>query len=569
MSAENISSPSFTWQSLDLSKYADLTDPEREAFWVCLSFDSSSISVCYADVPYAYRVIAETGAGYTVSDPVVIPANSSADEKASAAGYAVVYKLNGGTNHPENPQYCGSALELMDPSRTGYTFDGWYTDSKFKKAFTGIVSGKLTVYAKWTANTYIINYSGNGAENIEPYSQAFTYGKSAKLTVNQFEREGFAFAGWNTELDGTGTSYPDKKRVSDLLSGNGEEITLYAQWKPIEYKITYKLNDGKNDPDNPSVYTVEDEIWLSKPSRTGYFFEGWYADKKFEIPLGSPEIPAGSSGAKTVYAKWVPVRYTLVFNANRGGENIDEYTQEVTVGTTKYLTANSFSFDGLQFTGWNTEPDGSGESCADQQSVKTLGFEHGETITLYAQWRDLMRRYEYRGTDYIVVNTEIPIEEFAELTYRTICQAPNETGVNQYDGKCLSFASYYCACLVKGTRELDIRSGKNGKHSGVSISPKKYKELPDLMQRLYTALNTGKPQIIMVEAVIHPKSRHFVTVVGYKASVTSADMLTAEDLLIIDTFDGQLEAMDPQIFDDPTCRVMFKQGSRYRMDLCS
>ena len=84
----------------------------------------------------------------------------------------------------------------------------------------------------------------------------------------------------------------------------GTTITLYAIWeKAAEYKITYKLNKGKNSTSNPKTYTGETEIKLKKPTRSGYHFVGWYTDSKYKQKIDV--IEKGSKGGVTLYAKWI------------------------------------------------------------------------------------------------------------------------------------------------------------------------------------------------------------------------------------------------------------------------
>ena len=104
----------------------------------------------------------------------------------------------------------------------------------------------------------------------------------------------------DTENDGTS---PDISTDKAIAAGDTTAITLYAIWeKASEYKITYKLNKGKNNTANPKTYTSEDEIKLKKPTRSGYHFVGWYTDSKYKNEINV--IEKGSEGALTLYAKW-------------------------------------------------------------------------------------------------------------------------------------------------------------------------------------------------------------------------------------------------------------------------
>lgn len=104
----------------------------------------------------------------------------------------------------------------------------------------------------------------------------------------------------DTENDGTS---PDISTDKAIATGDTTAITLYAIWeKASEYKITYKLNKGKNNTANPKTYTSEDEIKFKKPTRSGYHFVGWYTDSKYKNQISV--IEKGSEGSLTLYAKW-------------------------------------------------------------------------------------------------------------------------------------------------------------------------------------------------------------------------------------------------------------------------
>lgn len=104
----------------------------------------------------------------------------------------------------------------------------------------------------------------------------------------------------DTENDGTSSDISTDKAIA---AGDTTAITLYAIWeKASEYKITYKLNKGKNNTANPKTYTSEDEIKFKKPTRSGYHFVGWYTDSKYKNQINV--IEKGSEGSLTLYAKW-------------------------------------------------------------------------------------------------------------------------------------------------------------------------------------------------------------------------------------------------------------------------
>ena len=148
----------------------------------------------------------------------------------------------------ENKNYGLTLTTLPDYSRTGYTFNGWFTAKTggTKIATTTPVPGvNTTYYAQTKANTYTVKYDGNGATSGSTASSSHTYNVAKALTANGFARTGYTFNGWNTKADGTGTSYANSASVINLTSTNGATVTLYAKWKINQYNIDLNYNvDG-------------------------------------------------------------------------------------------------------------------------------------------------------------------------------------------------------------------------------------------------------------------------------------------------------------------------------------
>ena len=214
--------------------------------------------------------------------------------------YTVTYNLNGGTNHADNPKSYtkfDATITLKDPTRKGYTFKGWYSDSKLTKKVTKIASGSTgnkTLYAKW-AKTYTITYKLNGGTNNKSNPKSYTK-IDATITLKNPTRKGYTFKGWYSDSK-------FKKKVTKIAKGSTGNKTLYAKWAKNTYKITYKLNKGKNSAKNPKTYTVTTKtITLKNPTRKGYTFIGWYVDAKYKTKV--TKITKGSTGNKTLYAKW-------------------------------------------------------------------------------------------------------------------------------------------------------------------------------------------------------------------------------------------------------------------------
>lgn len=140
----------------------------------------------------------------------------------------VTFDANGGSVTPENATTAGKLEKLPEPTRTGYTFDGWYTAKVDGTEVTKdtAYSENTTIYAHWTANTYTIVFKNGTSQKM----QKMTYGVEAELEANTFTKDGYTFADWNTQENGKGTTYTDKQKVSNLTDKNEDEVVLYAQW---------------------------------------------------------------------------------------------------------------------------------------------------------------------------------------------------------------------------------------------------------------------------------------------------------------------------------------------------
>ena len=318
--------------------------------------------------------------------------------------YTVKYYLNGGSmpkdsTNPTTYMYDNPSWYLDEPVRKGYEFAGWYRESTFKNEVE-YVSGwnlacNLKLYAKWKPNTYKIYYESNGGTGYMDASDGLKYGTSYTLRANTFKRTGYTFVGWNTKADGTGTSYKNKQSIKNLTTWDGGRISLYAQWKKTKYTITYKLNGGKNSTKNPAgYYKTSATITLKNPTRTGYKFAGWYSDSKLTKKV--TKIVKGSSGNKTLYAKWTANKYNVKFKGNGATSGSMKKLSDIKYGKTYTLKTNPYKRKGYTFAGWNTRADGKGTSYKNAARIKNLTSTSGKTITLYAQWKKTKYTITYK-----------------------------------------------------------------------------------------------------------------------------------------------------------------------------
>jgi len=316
-----------------------------------------------------------------------------------AIAYVISYELNGGENGQNPAAYtCTDSITLQEPKRTGYTFEGWYTDAGFNSPAAGIAAGSTgdrVFYAKWEPIRYRITFSGNGGSGAMREMTDLCYDKEYYLPANTYIKTEYVFTGWNTAADGSGTAFSDGAAVKNLTASADGNVTLYARWEVKGYTITYQLNGGKNNSGNPASYTsFTDTITLKEPTRTGYIFKGWYTDSNYKNQAA--QIKKGSTGDKTFYAKWEAKKYTIVFKGNGSTKGKMSSLTARKYGKSYQLTANKFKKTGYSFAGWNTKKDGSGTSFKNKATVKNLTTKSGGKVVLYAQWKKTKYTITYK-----------------------------------------------------------------------------------------------------------------------------------------------------------------------------
>lgn len=150
--------------------------------------------------------------------------------------------------------------------------------------------------ASQTVSVYQVSFNAQGGTAVA--TQGKTTGAAVTKPTNP-TRTGYTFGGWYKEAScKTAWNF-----TTDKVTSN---VTLYAKWTPVTYKITYTLNSGKQSKSNPATYTVAAAtITLVSPTRKNYTFGGWYKDSKFKTKV--TKISKGSTGNLNLYAKWTKV----------------------------------------------------------------------------------------------------------------------------------------------------------------------------------------------------------------------------------------------------------------------
>lgn len=336
----------------------------------------------------------------------------------------------GAGNGTVSAQYKNNSITLPSSSRTGYTFAGWYTaasggSSAGSSGAAYTVGSSTTLYAHWNANTYTINYNGNGNTGGSTASSSHTYDQKKALNANGFTRTGYTFAGWTTNADGSGDSYSNGQQVENLATGG--TVTLYAKWTANTYTISYNGNDhtGGSTASSSHTYDTAKALTANGFTRTGYSFAGWntnangsgtsYADKASVKNLSS------TNGATvTLYAQWTPHTYKVNFDSNGGYDVRNNKSRKISSTVATYesnyetqqgrfsqetwtyddktsannsiknkVQSGSFFWPGHTFLGWATKADATSAEFSTTKNIDNAAYpgSNGGSTTLYAVWQ--------------------------------------------------------------------------------------------------------------------------------------------------------------------------------------
>lgn len=191
--------------------------------------------VAYVDAVNAFDCLRSNVVQFTVKNPI----------------FKVSFNSNGGScsTSGKNVTYTATYGDLPVPTRTGYTFKGWYTSASGTAKITSdskvTITSNQTLYAQWVPNTYTVVYNPNGG--IGPTANSsHTFDAAKSLNINHFTKEGYSFKGWSTNKDAELPEYADQQSVKNLASQNNAVVNMYAVWSPNSSSAYTKttLKDG-------------------------------------------------------------------------------------------------------------------------------------------------------------------------------------------------------------------------------------------------------------------------------------------------------------------------------------
>jgi uncharacterized repeat protein (TIGR02543 family) len=293
--------------------------------------------------------------------------------------YTIRFESNGGSDVSSITQKYGTEVTLSEqPTRTGYTFGGWFTDKKLTQeyVFGTMPARNLILYAKWDINQYTLKFVGGGM--AAPEEMLINYGEEiAEPDDSDMEKEGCTFLGWYTD-ESLKTKYV-------FTTMPASDVILYAGWTVNEYTIRFESNGGNDVSAITQAYGTE-VTEPDTPVKTGCTFAGWYANKKLTQSFTFATMPAGNI---TLYAKWDRNEYKITFEGNGSVSTpsaiVAAYGEEIAEPDVSDMKKT-----GCIFTGWYAE-----ETLQNRYEFDTMP---SENITLYAGWKQ--KEYLVTWTDY-------------------------------------------------------------------------------------------------------------------------------------------------------------------------
>ncbi len=211
---------------------------------------------------------------------------------------------------------------------------------------------------------------------------------------------------------------------------------------------------------------------------------------------------------------WVMAEF---ISASKTGSSSSEST------SSSEVTSENPGQEGTQVTGpITTEPMGGAESSTYNPGTKGDGTTTINTL----------------GEKWTVVKTPIGVVEYSKFLIKNkVCQNKD---TSKYGSACLSFAYTHAWGLYKGNRGVSAENRSGGGNFKTLIDDNKQY----ILNAVYLEIMAGRPCILHVNGNKQGTGRHFVTCIGFKSSVTSGETITEDDLLILDSWDAQIERMD-------------------------
>ena len=368
------------------------------------------------------------GSIITVANDTVLKAMWSEEPTTTAVYSVTFYTAHGDIPVGQLVEEGQKVIKPADPKAEGYIFRGWYTEIEYTNIydFNAPVSKNLTLYAKWeeeptTKQFFSIAFFTE--RGTAPAQQSVEKGQLAVKPADP-SADGYVFEGWFREKE--------CKNLYDFNTPVTANLTLFAGWSeaPKQSFVVYFQSNGHGNTPNPQPVQSGQKITKpADPVATGYTFTGWFTDPaaktayNFDAPVTSDVM---------LYAGWTPNRYTVLFDSNEGTGTMESLS--CTYDIRSALPADTFTRSGYNFIGWNTKADGSGTTFTDKAVILNLTDSNGETVTMYAQWKNIYSVIEG-------VNAVVPKDGTSGVTFRVDGDYSKFTGIT-IDGQNVPMSQY-------------------------------------------------------------------------------------------------------------------------------
>ena len=334
--------------------------------------------------------------------------------------YTITFNGNGNTSGLMDVQTAryGEQVNLNQHaySKTGYKFREWNTAEGGTGASYGDKAqvsdlGSITLFAQWDPITYYVSFSQNyigGAHSMD--DQTLTYDVAENLSANIYVREGYTFAGWNSDYEGNGISYTDQQEVINLVHTDGASYFLFAMWTPNTTTVTLKPNGGTGDDVVVTATFGQALPFFTKPTMTGYNLAGFFTaveggDKVINADgtLVQGDVDdhvddgmwACLSNTVTLHAQWEKKTTRVTIDANGGSTSISQVTFTYETSLQGGLSGADPVRTGYNWSGYYTQREGgiliasegaNFESDVDEYVSEGLWIYEGAELTLFIHW---------------------------------------------------------------------------------------------------------------------------------------------------------------------------------------
>lgn len=274
-----------------------------------------------------------------------------------------------------------------NPSKTGYTFSGWY-NGDVKLTEKTVINADITYTAKFEPNHYSIAFNANGGSGSMQTLENVAYDEKVKLPKCTFTRDGYDFAGWTTSSYRDTADYKDEEEVSKLRRYAGTQ-NLYAVWTGKTFEATFVYGYEGKDNETKTGKVGEDISlpYVSETSRPGYLFDGWYRSAEGGDKVSSyASYTAADQNGVTFYAHWSKA-ITVHYEGGEGytGSSISDKTLRASEIYTKLPRIYSGIPANKELDGWYLKnADG---TLGEQITKDTVIDAELNEITLVAKWR--------------------------------------------------------------------------------------------------------------------------------------------------------------------------------------